>query len=128
VHIEVSGRDLNTSEIARITGWEPYRIDRKDESSNSATCLHYDVAEVESDDWRELLAAIGSFLSEHEQALQAFGNIATVTSKCLDIAIYFRPAQMMMKSFGLGTPILTQVVCLGLEIEFSIYNTAERAA
>ena len=79
-----------------------------------------------SDDWRELLAEIESFLWEHEQALQALG--ATVTSKCLDIAIYFRPAQMMMKSFGLGTPILTQLVRLGLEIEFSIYNTAERAA
>lgn len=105
-----------------------YREDRKDDSSNSATCLHYDVAEVESDDWRELLAEIESFLSEHDQALQAFGSIATVSSKCLDIAIYFRPAQMMMKSLSLGTSILTQVVRLGLEIEFSIYNTAERAA
>jgi hypothetical protein len=123
--LRVSGRDLNTSEIARITGWEPYRIDREGDSSNSATCLHYDVAEVETDDWREFLAEIESFLREHEQALQALGNIAAVTSKCLDIAIYFRPAQMMMKSLNLGTPILTKSCASAWRLSFR--STTQRS-
>ena len=116
--LKVSGSNLAVDEIAEATGLKPYRID--------PTCLHYEVAEVESDDWHALASQIAAFLSAQERGLLELERMESIVDKRLDVAVFFRMDQVM-KTLELGTAILAQTVRLGLALEFSIYSTEASA-
>ena len=103
--LRVSGTALDASDLTAMTNLKPFRAD--------PSCLHYEVADMESGDWAAFVDKIAYFLSENESALEKLNRMVAITDKRLDIAVFFRTDQVM-KTLELGTALLSRVVRLGL--------------
>ena len=112
--LRVSGTALDANDLTAVTNLKPFRAD--------PSCMHYEVAVMESGDWAAFVDKIAHFLSENEPVLEKFNRMGAITDKRPDIAAFFRTDQVM-KTLELGTALLSQVVHLGLAVEFSIYST-----